>query len=477
MASEARYGRLSGGSDGPSLQALAPFIAEFVGTFVLVTTVGSALLTGASPEWAATAIGFVLMAQIYSLGKISGAHFNPAVSFALCLWGAIDFITVLGYWLAQISAGVAAGFFVSTLYGGKVEVMPQNYYTTTAALGAELLYTAILAFVVSSVAASKRNNPDLDQNQFYGLAIGFVILAGGYAAGPISGAAFNPAVVWGLAVSGQSYYRAIQWTVAELLGSVVAAVFFKLVHQPNSATQPATLFQKLWSEFLGTFILVTTVGLNLVNGSPVTPWSAAAALAVSIYSLGSLSGAHFNPAVTLAVLATGRGVIPLLDAILYVPAQLLGAVAASGVIGLFHSVSPQVDNTLGVGPGYGFAPMQANLAEFVATAVLAFTVVSIATTQTPNGWATKQNFFFGLAISACVVAGGFSIGNVSGGVLNPAVAVGITVEPFVHTGQTEAPPLLGAATYILWELAGGLVAALAFRLTHPKEFKAVLIVE
>merc|ERR1719422_1778701 len=69
--------------------------------------------------------------------------------------------------------------------------------------------------------------------------------------------------------------------------------------------EPST-FSMVFSEFLGTFMLVFTVGLNLVMKSPATPWSAAAALMCMIYSLGDVSGGHFNPAVTLAITASGR---------------------------------------------------------------------------------------------------------------------------------------------------------------------------
>merc|ERR1719158_173456 len=65
----------------------------------------------------------------------------------------------------------------------------------------EALYTCMLCFVVLNCAASIRNNPPDNGNQFYGLAIGFVIIAGGYAAGPISGGAFNPAVALGIDIS------------------------------------------------------------------------------------------------------------------------------------------------------------------------------------------------------------------------------------------------------------------------------------
>merc|ERR1719265_3106636 len=93
----------------------------------------------------------------------------------------------------------------------------------------------MLCFVVLSCALSKRNNPRDDGNQFFGLAIGFVIVAGGHAAGGISGACYNPAVAFGLDVS--SHWPFI-YTGFELTGAVLAAILFRMVRPEdfNSST-------------------------------------------------------------------------------------------------------------------------------------------------------------------------------------------------------------------------------------------------
>merc|ERR1719231_2054542 len=95
---------------------------------------------------------------------------------------------------------------------------------------AEFLYTFMLCFVVLNCAASKKNNPPDDGNQFYGLAIGFVIIAGAYGAGAISGGAFNPAVALGLDVSsaGVGFGWGFAYTAYEVVGAVMACGLFRV---------------------------------------------------------------------------------------------------------------------------------------------------------------------------------------------------------------------------------------------------------
>merc|ERR1719378_1421538 len=126
---------------------------------------------------------------------------------------------------------------------------------------AEILYTFMLCFVVLNVAAAKKNNPEPNKNQFYGLAIGFVIVAGGYAAGNISGGAFNPAVALGIDISSKGLgYYGWMYTLFEFLGAALAAGYFRLVRPDEFGSSfEYSLGTKLASEFIGTFYLVLTV--------------------------------------------------------------------------------------------------------------------------------------------------------------------------------------------------------------------------
>merc|ERR1719456_1719636 len=98
----------------------------------------------------------------------------------------------------------------------------------------------------------------------------------------------------------------------ELLGAALAAGAFRVV-RPDEFRQPGeyTIGTKLCSEFIGTFFLVLTVGLNVLGKSTGPVWSIAASLMCMIYALGNCSGAHFNPAVTLAILASRRNMISI----------------------------------------------------------------------------------------------------------------------------------------------------------------------
>lgn len=130
------------------------------------------------------------MVMVYMGGHRSGAHYNPAVSFALLLQGKMSVTEFVSYVVAQIVAGIAAfglGFYIT---GKTVAIEPGAGFDGTKALIVEILFTMMLALVVLNSAASKKT----EGNWFYGLAIGFTIVVAAIAGGPISGGAFNPAV-------------------------------------------------------------------------------------------------------------------------------------------------------------------------------------------------------------------------------------------------------------------------------------------
>jgi len=456
-----------------NVESLAPYIAEFVGTFILVFTVGCCSITG-SGIWNATAIGSVLMVMIYATGPVSGGNLNPAVSLALFLSGKIDLKKMLGYWAAQLVAGIVAGFcFCALLSPNNVGIAAKAPFTVAHAAIVEIIYTFMICFVVLNCAGSKRNNPKEDGNQFFALAIGFVIIAGGYAAGDISGACFNPAVSLGLDISSQGHYLGLTWGGFELLGGCLAAFLFRVVRPEEQmddaefSTYKPSLRTKCVSEFLGVFILVLTVGLNVVMGSVATAFSAAAALMCMIYSLGDVSGGHFNPAVTLAVVLSGRDKCPPREGLAYAITQLLAGVLAGCVYSVFHANGPNKDTTYSLAHE-GHSVSAGGVIELVFTCVLCYIVLTVATVELPF---KQRNFYFALAIGSCVTAGGFAGGAVSGGELNPAVTTGIEVANMIHTGTATPSGFTTCITFWLYELLGGAIAAFVLRLTHPQEFK------
>merc|ERR1719408_83836 len=288
------------------------YVAEFVGTFLLVFTVGCNVL-GKTPVWAGVSIACVLMVAIYALGGISGANFNPAVSVCLGISKAmkgpgLDWKTVGIYCAVQIIAGIVAAFSYAILFWNAFNLGPSKGFSGFSAGLCELLYTFMLCFVVLNVAAARKYSEN-EGNQWYGLAIGFVIVAGAYGAGVVSGGCFNPAVAIGIDTSsaGLGFGWCIAYTLFEIIGAALAAVAFKAVRPGDFANDPnrvPSLGSELTSEFLGTFILVLTVGLNVLGNSPAGAFSIAASLMCMIYASGDGSGANFTPAVTLAILAS-----------------------------------------------------------------------------------------------------------------------------------------------------------------------------
>jgi aquaporin Z len=170
---------------------------------------------------------------------------------------------------------------------------------------------------------------------------------------------------------------------------------------------------------------------------------------VMIYSGGHVSGAHYNPAVTLAVWMRGR--CPSADVPGYLVAQVAGALGAAFVVGVLKGSAAMAKVTAG-------APdvVPALLAEFLFTFALAWVVLNAATAK-----ATSGNSFYGLAIGFTVMAGAFAVGSVSGGVFNPAVAVGITA--------LGLSTLANIWIYLVANFAGGAAAALAFKAINPQD--------
>jgi aquaporin Z len=200
-------------------------------------------------------------------------------------------------------------------------------------------------------------------------------------------------------------------------------------------------------EGIGTFFLVLVVGLTVIapGAGAMAPLAIGVILMAMIYAGGHVSGAHYNPAVTLAVWM--RGKLPAGQVLPYIIAQLTGAAGAASVTGLLTRGSPVVAMQLNASRAF--------LAELVFTFALASVVLHVATVKK-----TADNSYFGLAIGGTVLAGAYAVGAISGGVFNPAVAIGITL---LGLAQPSQIPLFFAAQF-----AGGALAALAFRATHPE---------
>jgi aquaporin Z len=201
------------------------YVVEAIGTFFLVFTVGAAV--GSGSPMAPLGIGAVLMVMIYAGGHLSGGHYNPAVTLAVLIRRRIHLRDALGYWIVQFGAGLLAAVVVRTVVDptrmATAAAMTLTGRTLLAAFVVELLFTFALCYVVLNVATSK----DHRDNSFYGLAIGFTVVAGAIAVGAISGGAFNPAVTLGAAVMGMFAWPTLWiYLVAQVLAGIAAGVSF-----------------------------------------------------------------------------------------------------------------------------------------------------------------------------------------------------------------------------------------------------------
>ncbi|MBS1626898.1 MAG: aquaporin [Bacteroidetes bacterium] len=200
------------------------YIVEFIGTFFLVFTVCMAGSTAGN--FAPIAIGSALMIMIYAGGYISGAHYNPGVSVAVMIRGKLSSKDLIMYWIAQIAGGVAAAALAKYFfhYGDHATAI---YLTSRKiALAAEAIGSFAIAFVVLNVATSSKTAG----NSFYGLAIGFTVVAMAYTLGPITGGSFNAGVAVGGTVFG-IFGANFLWVylVGNILGGVVAGLIYNFL--------------------------------------------------------------------------------------------------------------------------------------------------------------------------------------------------------------------------------------------------------
>jgi len=201
------------------------YMVEFIGTFFLVLTIGMVVL-GGKGDFASLGIAAVLMVMIYAGGHISGAHYNPAVTLAVLIRGRISTGEAIGYMIVQIIGG-AIGALVVTYFMAEIikNAVPQA--NNFKALIAEFLGTFALAYVVLNVATSK----ETAGNSYYGLAIGFTVLAMAYAFGSISGGAFNPAVAVGISIMQISSWGDIWiYLVGCFAGGLLAGIIFRVLN-------------------------------------------------------------------------------------------------------------------------------------------------------------------------------------------------------------------------------------------------------
>ncbi len=204
-------------------------------------------------------------------------------------------------------------------------------------------------------------------------------------------------------------------------------------------------------EFIGTFFLVLVVGLTVIDSSAgaLAPLAIGSVLMVMVYAGGHLSGAHYNPAVTLAVWM--RGKCPKKDVLPYMAAQVVAGIIAALIVNYFKSGSAVNAGSPEV--------LKALLNEFLFTFALCYVVLNVATSSKNAG-----NSYYGLAIGFTLAVGAFAGGSISGGAYNPAVAIGITIMGLSTPGSIWI--------FLVANLLGGAAAAAIYKVANPEEFAA-----
>lgn len=206
--------------------------------------------------------------------------------------------------------------------------------------------------------------------------------------------------------------------------------------------------KKQLTEFIGTFFLVLTVGLAVNMGAgQMAAIAIGAALMVMVYAGGPVSGAHYNPAVTLAILIRGR--IAASEAIPYMISQLVAAAVAALTVNYLAGDAMPVETIRNA------APVKALIGEVLGTFALAYVVLNVATTK-----ATDGNSYYGLAIGFTVTAMAYALGSFSGGAFNPAVALGAVVMKMANP--------VDSWIYLIGGFGGGTLAALVFKINNPE---------
>ena len=427
------------GTGAPPLRPLlSKLICEFLGTTAIVFIYGVAGSAGVTGDFAIT-IGATVTAITYAGGHLTGGLYNPALTVATAIRGKIDFGLCCAYIAIQLCAGLlgalssmclkyteATGFIGHPVVGKDV--------SDGSACLAEIVVTFALCHTFLHVATTVTQA----NNSYYGLATGLTVLSGTISVGGVSGACFNPAVAmltlvhkWQMwSQADFASFETIEtgadkvWihVLGPLVGAIFAGVLFLATHPRELDGQPAVCpgsikpreaAAPLLIEFMGTFFIAFTYACATVAApqlGQLAAFSVGCMAASQIYAGGVTSGAHYNPAITLAVLvrrklveyhSSGsrlkqRLVTPL--ALMFMAVQSVAALCAGGVARVVMDSGPgetpvgfpalqrvTIDDIDSV-----FPQGRAFFGEMVATSVLAYVVLHSFTSEKTTG---KPKYF------------------------------------------------------------------------------------
>lgn len=210
--------------------------AELIGTFALVFAGGGAIMideqTGQLGHVGiALAFGLVIMAGVYAVGHISGAHFNPGVTFAFALTRRFPWRSAAAYWAAQLTGAAAAAAALRASLGATADLgTTQPAGSLAQAFSWELVLTFLLMFVIMSVATDARA-----VGEAAAIAIGGTVALGALVGGPVSGASMNPARSLGPALVSGNLHALWLYVAAPLAGATLGALAYELVRGETPA--------------------------------------------------------------------------------------------------------------------------------------------------------------------------------------------------------------------------------------------------
>jgi aquaporin NIP len=207
------------------------YISEFIGTFalvfcgtgaVIVNELGGGVVTHVGVSFV---FGLIVTAMIYALGDVSGAHINPAVSFAFWTQKELPLLELLKYMVSQVAGAFAASLLLKTLFPESISLgatIPAGSDVQSFIL--EIILTFILVFVIAQVAKGSK-----EKGIMAGIAIGSVVLLEALFAGPISGASMNPARSLAPAMLSGNLQSLWVYLTAPFIGAYLGVTVSKIV--------------------------------------------------------------------------------------------------------------------------------------------------------------------------------------------------------------------------------------------------------
>jgi aquaporin NIP len=221
-------------------ELLRSLVAEVIGTFALVFAGAGAIMVDAKTHQlghvgVAITFGLVIMAMIYAVGHVSGAHFNGAVTLAFALTRHFPWNRAVAYWAAQLTGAIAAAALLRASLGNIAHVgatLPSG--SNAQSFLWELVMSAFLMFVILAVATDTRA-----VGEAAAIAIGGTILLDAMFGGPISGASMNPMRSAGPAIVSGDLHALWIYILAPILGTSIGALAYQFVRAPQVDAPPA----------------------------------------------------------------------------------------------------------------------------------------------------------------------------------------------------------------------------------------------